>query len=295
MAKTMPKRIDNVIEEGFSMVKGNYLEFLSLYLIFVALFAIIFVAALAIFLAVAVGGGWSGTNAAGSAMLFIILLVLGVIFLLEPLWIGSYYAIAVQNMSGRRVSAWDAISMAKDRYVKLLWTMALETLVFIAVDAVIFSPLAVPSIGFINAYAASGSMSNAVGSSLLPLIGLAIVLIIVYLLASAALAPLLYEAVPLVMLEGVSGVGAVKESIEIGRGNFWNIIWLVVLFGIIYGAVVFAQNLVAFAMQVLGHLAGSILALIISFLVGAFLTAWFYVLPIIFYNDFLRKGLRQGR
>ena len=266
MAKAMPKSIDNVIEEGFSMVRGNYLEFLSLYLIFVAFFAIIFVAALAIFLILALGGG--GGSVAGSAMLFTILLVLAVVFLLEPLWIGSYYAVAVQSASGRKISVWGAIGMARDKYVKLLWTMAIETLIFIAVDAVIFSPLVVPAMGFLNAYAASGSVGSAVASAFLPLIGLAIVLVVVYLLVSAALAPLLYEAVPLVMLEGASGVGAIKESIEMGRSNFWNIIWLVVLFGIIYGAVVFAQNLVTLALQVLGHLAGSILALIISMLVS---------------------------
>ena len=129
----------------------------------------------------------------------------------------------------------------------------------------------------------------AVTHALIILFGMGFVVMIMFLIVVLALAPLMYEAVPLVMLENVSGTKAIRESITIGKSNFRNLVWLFVLLGIIYGLITVGQGIVSLIFNLLGAIAGSILGLILSLAVGAFITAWLYVLPIVFYNDFLGK------
>lgn len=287
----MAKSIDNVLSEGFRLVQKNYLKFLELYLLFIAIFAVIgFVAGILLVVLMA-GGSLTGVMGTGLASLvFIVVVVLAVVFLVEPLWIGSYYAIALQYLKGEAISVFGAVGKARQKYVQLLWTMALETLVFVVVDVLIFSPLFGPASTLFAAVSSSGSWSSAAAThALLSLFAFGIVLAIIYLLVTLALAPLLYEAVPLVMLENVRGVNALGESVKMGKSNFWNLVWLIVLFAIIYGLISLGQEAVVLVFGLLGVLAGSIIGVLASLLVGAFVTAWLYVLPIIFYNDFLSK------
>jgi hypothetical protein len=291
----MTKTIENVISEGFELVRKNYLKFLSLYILFVVILSIIILVAVVFAVLFIFGSGLnlnniSGIGSALGPIVFLLIVVLAIMFIVEPLWIGSYYAMALQYLNGGTISVFDAIGKARQKYVPLLWTMALETLIFVVIDVLIFSPLVVPAASFFHVLTASSSLSgSAVIRAGIPLLLLGIVMAIVFLLVTLVLAPLLYEAVPLVMLENVRGVKAIKESIDIGRKTFWNLIWLFVLFGIVYGLIELGQGMVTFVLNLLGLLAGSILGIIISLFVGAFVTAWLYVLPIIFYRDFLDK------
>ena len=291
----MDNAAERVISEGFGLVRKNYLEFLKLYLLFAALFGMIILAAVVLFFVYVAGGGLlpggvSGVAQASGPAVLVVVVIVAAIFLVEPLWIGSYYAMALQYLKGGSMSALGAVKMARRRYVQLLWTMALETLIFVAVDVLIFSPLLAPASGLLDAYSSSGSLgSQATGSAFLVLLGWGVALTVLFLLVALALAPLLYEAVPLVMLEDASGINAVRKSVRMGRSNFWNIAWLIAFFAIIYGLIVAGQDAVIFVLSFLGMLAGSVVGLVVWLLVSAFITAWFYALPVIFYEDYLDR------
>ena len=114
-------------------------------------------------------------------------------------------------------------------------------------------------------------------------------MMLVYLVVTAVLAPILYEAVPLVMLEGVSGIKAVKESIDIGKKNFWSILLLIIAIGLITFGINFIAGILVDVVSFVNHIAGSLLDLIISIILGSFIAAWTNALPIIFYKDYLAK------
>ena len=271
----MAKTVENVIEEGFELVKKNYASFVELYVLFILIFfAIGFIGILAFLI---VGGGALAAPAGtsnGDAIIFFICTIIVVALLIEPVWIGAYYAIALQYLRGGRISVMDAVGAASAKYLQLLWTMVLETFIFLVADIIILSPLIVPLTSVFNSYQATGSLTTALESSGPSLIGIGLVVAIMYLVVSIALAPLLYESVPLVMLEGVSGVKAIKESIEMGKQNFWKIIWLLVIMVIIYLLIEFAQGILVGLVNAINALAGSVVSLIVTILVGAFISAW---------------------
>ncbi len=286
----MAKTVENVIYEGFELAKNNYVEFLVQYLLFTALFAVIIILGVILLLVMGLLGGISTGSLGGTVVpiIFVALMVIAAIFLVQPLWVGSYYAIALRLVRVEKISVLESIRQAQRKYVPLLWTMALETLIFVVVDAVIFLPLLLPAKNLLMAASASGFTSSAVLHQFLLLIGVGIFAIIAFSIATLILAPLLYEAVPLVMLEDVGGVAAIKESVGMGRKNFWNIIWLLAVFGIALFVISFVQGLATAIFGLFGAVGASLGGLAVALLVGAFVNAWLYVLPVIFYKDFVR-------
>ena len=83
----MGKSVENVLSEGFELVRRNYFEFLKLYVLFLVLFAVIAAVAVVLVLALVLGGVTqiNGLGTAGDlvAVVFIIILVLAIIFLVE--------------------------------------------------------------------------------------------------------------------------------------------------------------------------------------------------------------------
>lgn len=278
-----------VLWESFELVKKNYTKFLLLTLLmFVFVIVIVGVGALALILSLS-SQPLSVLNF--PLFIFLAVVIIGIIFFVEPIWIGSYYSMALQSLKGD-VSLSYAIKQAKDKYVALLSTFAIEALVFIIIDTLIFSPLlpSLPSV--LRSFSFNGGLSSPttlLSGPLLSFFGLAILLVLIYMVVTAILAPLLFEAVPLVMLEGTSGTKAIKESIDIGRKRFWSILSLVILSSIFLILISFAGSIISTVVSLLNTIAGSLLNLIISFLISAFVVAWVSYLPVIFYRDYLGK------
>ena len=283
--------IINVFEEGFELVRKNYFKFLILYaMIYCFILILLFVAVLIAFV---LGVFLIPVGANIIAIMAFLLILLGIVLLVEPIWVGSYYSMALQGLGGG-VSVTYAIREAVRKYVPLLWTIALEALVFVVIDAIIFSPLLFVFPGFISSLNANVSSGAANGSSLsgtvLSFFGLSLLLVLVYLVVTAVLTPLLFEAVPLVMLESTGGVKAIRESVDIGEKHFWNILSLIVLLILFIFAIEFVGGIMVVLVSFVNNIAGVVVNLIVSFFLGAFVGAWSNSLPIVYYRDFLAKN-----
>ena len=81
----------------------------------------------------------------------------------------------------------------------------------------------------------------------------------------------LFEIPPLIVFEGKSGIDAMKRSFEIGKSKFWNLLFIIFFFGLIYFSVNSALSSVPFI---------GILLLSISSL---FLNSFYLMLPAAFY------------
>ena len=142
----MAQSVTSVLEDGFELIKKNYIKFLLLYLLIILFFVIIVIVAVILLFALGTFAALQTGSAAplsGSfvvAFVFMIVVLIGVIFLIEPIWLGAYYSMALQGMKGP-ISLTYALKQAEKKYVSLLWTSALEALIVVVIDALIFSPL----------------------------------------------------------------------------------------------------------------------------------------------------------
>ena len=285
----MPKSVENAIVDSFDLVKENYLKFLVIYLLIGAVSVVV-----VLVFAVIVLLGLAGGLALGNIGLIIGAIGVGLIVLLfmAPLWAGTYYSMVFQGLDAKRVSIFDAFGAARGRYFSLLLTMFLQIVIYIVVFGVILSPLAGPVLALIN-NGSGTSVASALAGQLLKLLLIGTLVFVGLLIASLVLVPLLYEATALVMIEGLGGVDAIKRSIEIGRENFWKIVWLMIVFGFAIGMIYVGEWIVAAIFGVMGHVLGAVVGAVISVLVASFVAAWSYALQIVFYREFV-GGRKRG-
>lgn len=281
----MPKSVENAIMDSFELVKDNYAKFLLIYLVMAAVSAVILLIFVVIVL---LGLGGSITLRSVAPLVGTVLIGIIILFLTSPVWTGIYYSMVLQELGSRRVSIFDAVGAAKKTYAGLLLTLFLQTVVYLVVYAIIFSPLVRPVLALINGSGgASGAGLSALAGPILKLLLIGVLVFVGFLVATFILMPLLYEAVPLVMLENLGGLDAIKRSVDIGRKNFWKLVWLITVFWFAVGIVYFAEWIVAAIFGVLGHAVGVIASVALSLLVAAFVVAWSYALQIVFYKEFI--------
>lgn len=285
----MPKSIENTIMDSFELVKENYAKFLLVYLVIAAISVLVLLVLVALFVL-----GFGGSIAIGNLapLVGVILFGIAVLFLISPFWAGIYYSLALQGLEGSRISVYEAIGLAKKKYVELLLTSILQMAIFVVVDAVIFSPLVPPILALLHAAGGSAGLglSSMIGQ-LLKLMVEGMIVFVAFLVAMFILMPLLYEAVPLVLLEDLSGTAAIKRSVEIGKGSFWKLVWLFTVFWFAVGIVYVGEWIVTAIFGVLGQVLGVVAGIVLSVAVGALVAAWSYILPVVFYKEFVgRKG-----
>ena len=281
----MPKSVENAIMDSFELVKDNYAKFLLIYLVMAAVSAII----LLIFVVVVLLGlGGSVTLRSVAPLAGAVLIGIIILFLISPIWTGVYYSMALQALGSRRASVFDAVGAAKKNYAGLLLTMFLQTIIYLVIYAIIFSPLVKPVLAVVRGFGGVGGAGlSALAGPILKLLLIGVLVLVGFLVATFILMPLLYEAVPLVMLENLGSVEAIKRSVELGKGNFWKLVWLVTVFWFAVGMAYFAEWIVAAIFGVLGHAIGVIASVALSLLVAAFVVAWSYALQIVFYKEFI--------
>ena len=280
----MPKSVENTIMDSFELVKENYAKFLLVYLVMIVVSILVLLVFAAFIL---LGAGGSAVLGSTAPILGAVLLGIIVLFLVSPIWVGTYYSMALQGLGNKRISIYDAIGTTKKRYVDLLLVIFLQIIIYVIVYAIIFYPIIGPVLAFVHGYGGLVAGGSPVLGSLLKLAVLGVLILIAALIATFILMPLLYEAVPLVLLEGLGGVDAVRRSIALGRKNFWKIVWLLTVFWFVVGMIYVGEWIVAAIFGLLSPLIGAIISIVLSLAVGALVAAWSYALQIVFYKEFI--------
>ena len=286
----MPKSVENAVADSFEVVKENYLKFLLIYL-FMGAVSIVAVLVFVVLIFLGLVGGLT----LGNIGLIVAAAVVGLIILLlmSPFWVGVYYSMVFQGLDAKRVSIFDAMGVARGRYFSLLLVMFLQVVIYLVIFGLILSPLIGPVLGLINS-GGSASIASAVMGQIIKLLLIGTLVFVGLMIAALVLLPLLYEATALVMIEGLGGVDAIRRSIEIGRENFWKIVWLMTVFGLVVGMIYVVEWIVTAVFGVMGHVLGIVVGAVLSVLVSALVTAWSYALQIVFYREFV-GGRKRGR
>ena len=286
----MPKSVENAVADSFEVVKDNYLKFLLIYL-FMGAVSIVAVLVFVVLIFLGLVGGLT----LGNIGLIVAAAVVGLIILLlmSPFWVGVYYSMVFQGLDAKRVSIFDAMGAARGRYFSLLLVMFLQVVIYLVIFGLILSPLIGPVLGLINS-GGSASIASAIMGQIIKLLLIGTLVFVGLMIAALVLLPLLYEATALVMIEGLGGVDAIRRSIEIGRENFWKIVWLMTVFGLVVGMIYVVEWIVTAVFGVMGHVLGIVVGAVLSVLVSSLVTAWSYALQIVFYREFVGGRKRGG-
>ena len=286
----MPKSVENAVADSFEVVKDNYLKFLLIYL-FMGAVSIVAVLVFVVLIFLGLVGGLT----LGNIGLIVAAVVVGLIILLlmSPFWVGVYYSMVFQGLDAKRISIFDAMGVARGRYFSLLLVMFLQVVIYLVIFGLILSPLIGPVLGLINS-GGSASIASAIMGQIIKLLLIGTLVFVGLMIAALVLLPLLYEATALVMIEGLGGVDAIRRSIEIGRENFWKIVWLMTVFGLVVGMIYVVEWIVTAVFGVMGHVLGIVVGAVLSVLVSSLVTAWSYALQIVFYREFVGGRKRGG-
>lgn len=287
----MPASVKSILEESARLVRENYVDLVVLYVFGTLAFAILFV----IFFVFAFFFGILAQLIAGGsgfpfAFAIVFLLIFSMVLLIEPIWLGAYYSLAIQSLNGK-ASLKVAIEQAMSKYSELFWTMLFEAVIIVIIDLIIFSPLVVPASILLKTFHAIGIFNYTFLLAFLGLLASALILFIIFTMVNAALAPLFFEAVPLVLLKGISGVGAIEESVEIGRKHYKSLIGLVAGAWLVFFIVQVAGGIATFALGIIHPLLGGIVQFIFSLLISSFLYGWLSFIPVLFYKYYISDPL----
>lgn len=180
-------------------------------------------------------------------------------FLVIPLLLASlflglflqcvYCEIARQAYSGKKVSLVKSFEVGKNKFLSLFGTYLLAFVLLLFLNLIL-----VPLIFFGN-------------------FGLIFFIIFAIILNFSAFI-LFYEIPATVVLENLSGMDAIKRSIDLGRKNFWSLVLIIFLAFFIVGIVNSSLSQIPY------------IGLIISNIGSLFLNAWIFMLPATFYLEF---------
>ena len=161
----------------------------------------------------------------------------------------AYCEIVRQAYSKRKISLVKSFKVGKKRFIPLFGTYVLAFVILL-----FFNLLLIPLI-FLGIW------------------GILLFLILIIFLNSIAF--ILYFEIPaVVVLENSSGISAIKKSVEIGRKNFWSLVFVIFLTFFIVGIVNSSLSQIPFV------------GLIVSLIGSLFLNAWIYMIPAVFYLEF---------
>ncbi len=297
--------VTDVFSEGLALTRDNYLKVLALMvLLFVIIAVIAVILGITIFAGVFASHSLHNISATlisgfvSSTIIFIVIITI-VSVLIGPIFSGAYYAIAMQYLKKKELTLSKALAVSKNSYKGLLWTSVIQTVIMIIILAIVFSPLALSVISLIsnipktmpssNTIAEISNIVQSAGIGIIATLLLVLVTAIVALIVSFVLSVLFYEAVPLVMLKGKTGISAIKESFRIGRRYFWSIIGLLILFGLFDVAISIIVNVVSAVLIIINPVVGLIGRVVLTVLLEALIVGLSGFLPILFYARYVGK------
>ncbi|MDE1767958.1 MAG: hypothetical protein KGH64_02380 [Candidatus Micrarchaeota archaeon] len=222
-----------------------------------------------------------GTLIPGLIILFV------AIILFSPV-ISGMYVYLVSKWNENQVSLSDAFNVSLNRVVDLLLYMILYGIVSIAVFGIAFSPFIASLIG-IAANSALTSSSSVPSSNSAAVVGLLFSLgisVILAVIAALIMGPLFYTAIPIVVIEKKGPINALKASIEIGKKDFFGILALMVLSGIVTLIVEFILNIINI-IPIIGT---------IVFIIGyIFILTFTMMIPTMYYITLVQKSPKPAK
>jgi len=272
--------IISVFKECIDIAKKNYLRLIGLYILIVVIFtALTFLAVL-----LSLGAVLGVVSGISSPMAFIplVLIVFIAAILISPVWNGIYYSLALQTVKKKsKPTLGKAFNDSKRVYRKMLWTSVIQTVIMVIILGIIIIPVFL--------YIASVRTGSTVASH--PLFSLSIIGItaLVFIVVAAILGALFFVAVPLAMLDGSSGIDAIKKSFRVARKYFWSIIGLLILAGIAYAVAYAITEIFAVGFSAVNPLLGAVVSFILTVLTESFVVGIVGFLPIVFYKKFVKS------
>ncbi len=262
------------------IAKKNYLKLLGLYVLILVIFVVLGIL-LVLLTAGAVLGAVSGITSPVAAIP-IVLVVFIIAILISPIWNGVYYSLAIQGMKRNSKTTLDKAFKDSERvYRKMLWTSVIQTVAIVIVLGIIITP---DLLYILSNRAGSGVISH-------PLLFLSTLGItaLVFIVVAAILGNLFFMAVPLAMLDGSSGITAVKKSFGVARKYFWSIIGLLILSGIAYVVAYAITEIFSIGFSVVNPILGGIVSIILTVLLESFVVGVVGFLPVVFYKRFVKS------
>ena len=270
----------NVFKDSIDLAKKNYLKLLGLYMLILVIFAVLEVIAILL----TAGAALSAASGISSPLTFIPLVLIVFIagILISPIWNGIYYSLAIQGMKKSRKTNLDkAFGDSKKVYRKMLWTSVIQTVIMVIIFGIILTP-DIPYILSIR------SGSSALSNPLLFLSTLGITAL-VFIVVALILGALFFVAVPLAMLDGSSGISAIRKSFTIARKYFWSIIVLLVLSLIAYVVIFAITEIFALGFSAINPILGIVVSLVLTVLLESLMVGVVGFLPIVFYKRFVKS------
>ena len=201
-------------------------------------------------------------------------LVVGVIMFLAIVLFNGMYIDLVSKWKNASASLSESVNATISRFVDLF----LYYLLISVIEAAIFFIVFAPSIGpFLNAIGSPSSAASTawIGAGL-GLLGSAAVCVVL----SVILVPLFFTAPVIIMLENKGPIKALRESIAIGRKDFFGILGVLVVFVVAYLIIAGAANAIA-VIPVVGPL--------LNLVVSMFLPILSYLIAPMYYVTFVKK------
>lgn len=193
----------------------------------------------------------TGELALGSATIVAIAFTLLATFFVTPLVSGAITWHVIEADRGAMPSWQSSLRHAASRYGRLLGASLLTLLIGLGGAIVI----AIPAGALATVFLPLGILIGAVG----------------FIVLAAILIPLLYVVVPAIIVEDIGPVAAVRRSAELIRPDFWRVLGIVIVTGILVGilgsALGFGFQLVSFVAGPFGWVLiaiGSILASLVT-------------------------------
>ena len=270
----------NVFKESIDIAKKNYLKLIGLYLLILVIFAVLGVLSVLLTAGAALGAVSGISSPLTFIPLILVVFIAGI--LISPIWNGIYYSLAIQGMKKSSKTTLDkAFGDSKKVYRKMLWTSVIQTVIIVIILGIILTPdiLYILSIR---------SGSNVFSHPLLFLSTLGITAL-VFVVVAIILGALFFVAVPLAMLDGSSGIGAIRKSFRVARKYFWSIIGLLILSGIAYAIVYAITEILTLGSSAVNPILGVVVSLVFTVLLESFIVGIVGFLPIVFYKRFVKS------
>ena len=270
----------NAFKESIDLAKKNYLKLLGLYLLILVIVAVL-AGLIILFTVGAVLGVVPGIS---SPLVFIPLALIVVIafILIFTVFYGMYFSLAIQGMKNKgKTDLGIAFRDSKKVYRKMLWTLIIQIVITVIILVIIVTPVFLLKQSANSGFNAnSGSLQSQLAS-----VGITLVLIAVTFILDA----LFFVAVPLAMLDGSSGIGAIRKSFTVARKYFWSIIGLLILSWITYIVVYAVTEILALGLSIVNSILGIIVSFVLIVLLGSFMIGVVSFLPVIFYKRFVKS------
>lgn len=187
-----------------------------------------------------------------------------ILFIIISILLDCVYSdITRQAYSKKKIFLTKAFSVAKSRFLSLLWTYFLQFLIVVLI---------------LSAFFGLGLFLIVIRIGIIGFIGL-ILLIILGAITVLLAFVFFYETPAIVVLENKSGLEAIRRSYSIARNNFWSLVAVMLIVFIVTGLVTSGLASIPYV------------GLIISSLAGLFLSTWNSMIPALFYYEYEREKI----